>query len=277
MISQKIIRKRTAPTSNDRLIYRGTFIGNLIQLDHADILRYYNAVIRGIYNYYKFVNNMNQLAHIIWLIEESCCMTLMRKFKMKSMKRAYQKFGKDLGCNIPIKDGETKRIKLEKPASYASQPIKDIGIINYPFVKLEETWNNKFTKSNLFKVCIICGTDQNVEMHHVRKIRDLRNPETLSKDFLTRQMMAINRKQVPICQDHHKRYHNNTLTDVEIRAFRRATKSKLEIMMTSDARNLDSAPILKDAPTTSRQEKFKEYLNSTISEFDIIPKISKMD
>jgi group II intron reverse transcriptase/maturase len=60
-----LIRKRTAPMSNDRIIFRGTFQGNLIQLDHADILRYFNSVIRGIYNYYNFTNNMSQLAHVI--------------------------------------------------------------------------------------------------------------------------------------------------------------------------------------------------------------------
>jgi len=171
--SRRVIRKRVAPGTHDQLIYRGTFQGSLIQLDHADILRYFNSVIRGIFNYYKFVNNTNQVAHVMWLIEESCCMTLMRKFKMKAMRQAYHKFGKDLGCDLVGKDGETRRISLERPSSYARQHIKDIGSNVSPFVRLEEVWNNKFTKTNLFKKCIICGTDQNVEMHHVRKIRDL--------------------------------------------------------------------------------------------------------
>ena len=59
------VTKRIRPGTNDVIGYRGTFRGNLINLDHADIIRYYNAVTRGIYNYYKIVSNMNKLANII--------------------------------------------------------------------------------------------------------------------------------------------------------------------------------------------------------------------
>lgn len=46
-------------------------------------------------------------------------------------------------------------------------------------------------------------------MHHVRKIRELRNKKS-NLDFFTRQMAAINRKQVPLCREHHIRLHNDT-------------------------------------------------------------------
>ena len=61
----KFIRLRKRPGSNDETMLRGTFRGNLINLDHADILRYYNSVIRGIYNYYCTVNNMSKVARVI--------------------------------------------------------------------------------------------------------------------------------------------------------------------------------------------------------------------
>ncbi|GAA5111597.1 hypothetical protein GCM10023339_13760 [Alloalcanivorax gelatiniphagus] len=56
-----IIRKRTSHKDHSKLIYRGKFIGNLINQDHADIIRYYNSIIRGIANYYDFVSNRNAL------------------------------------------------------------------------------------------------------------------------------------------------------------------------------------------------------------------------
>lgn len=61
----RFIRKRTSPKDGKTLIYRGTFKGNLINLDHADIIQYYNSVIRGVYNYYCFTSNTKALAHII--------------------------------------------------------------------------------------------------------------------------------------------------------------------------------------------------------------------
>jgi len=51
------IRKRTSHANHNKLIYRGTFKGNLINLDHADIIKYYNAVVKGLANYYSYASN----------------------------------------------------------------------------------------------------------------------------------------------------------------------------------------------------------------------------
>jgi len=285
IITKGLIRKRTFPTSNYQLTLRGTFQGNLIQLDHADILRYFNAVIREIYNYYSFVGNMRQLARVMWLIEESCCMTLMRKFKLKSMRAAYRKFGKDLGCTIKDKNGQPRLVILGRPNDYKSTDIKDLGDTISPLKTLSEVWNSKFTKTNLFAKCVICETEKDIEMHHVRKIRDLKNPQTMGKDFLIRQMMAINRKQIPICKEHHLKYHNGTLTETELKEFRKTASRKQKLSITKKGtkptitRTTKEIIQAKDTATLykERDEKFREYLNSTISEFDLIPKPSKTD
>lgn len=56
------IRKRTSHINHDELVYRGTFKGNLINLNHPDILMYYNSVLRGIQNYYSFARNRVDIA-----------------------------------------------------------------------------------------------------------------------------------------------------------------------------------------------------------------------
>jgi hypothetical protein len=55
-------------------------------------------------------------------------------------------------------------------------------------------WNNKLTKSNLLKKCIVFGS-VTAAMHHLRKIADWRNIKR-KQNFFTIQMMAINRKQL---------------------------------------------------------------------------------
>ena len=52
-----IIRMRTSHSKHEKFVYRGKFLGNMVNFDHPDILRYYNSVIRGLHNYYDFVNN----------------------------------------------------------------------------------------------------------------------------------------------------------------------------------------------------------------------------
>lgn len=56
------IVKRTSHICHDNLELRGTFKGNLINMDHADILKYYNSVVRGVLNYYSFAKNRLDVA-----------------------------------------------------------------------------------------------------------------------------------------------------------------------------------------------------------------------
>jgi hypothetical protein len=47
----------------------------------------------------------------------------------------------------------------------------------------------------------------------VRKIRELKTRKHLS--WYTMQMAAINRKQVPLCREHHTKLHHDKLTPIE--------------------------------------------------------------
>jgi hypothetical protein len=97
-----------------------------------------------------------------------------------------------------------------------------------PFKTTESIWNGKFTQSKLFQPCVICGSEIDIEMHHVRKIRDLKNRDS-KLDFYTWQMAAINRKQVPLCRTHHIGLHNDTWTALEKTKFRYIAKDKSNV------------------------------------------------
>lgn len=117
------------------------------------------------------------------------------------------------------------RVELWTPESYSRQKITSLSSPrDGPLKPLAAVWNAKFTKSALHKACIMCGAAEDVEMHHVRKIRDLRNPNS-GKDFFTRQMQAINRKQVPLCNDHHIRLHLKEWTPEEMARYPEAMRA----------------------------------------------------
>lgn len=77
-------------------IFRGTFKGNLINLEHKDIIRSYNSIITSIWNYYSFANNIRELGRIYSLLRESCALTLARKYKLRSQKQVFRKYGQNL-------------------------------------------------------------------------------------------------------------------------------------------------------------------------------------
>jgi hypothetical protein len=130
------IRKRTSHLRHNELEYRGMFRGNLINLEHPDILRYYNSVIRGVQNYYAFSRNRTDVARIGWLIKESCALTLARKFKLKTLKKAFETFGKDLSFKTTKNDtlslskvAYTRASRIAEAVSPTRDPLKNIEAV----------------------------------------------------------------------------------------------------------------------------------------------------
>lgn len=52
--------------------------------------------------------------------------------------------------------------------------------------------------------CKVCGSDYRVEMHHIKKMADLK-PTTRYVDKL---MAKAQRKQIPLCRDCHMKHHH---------------------------------------------------------------------
>ncbi len=206
LLSKLVIRKFIKYRANGRdLIAMG--LKRIQNMDHCDIVAYYNSVIRGILNYYSFADNRSSLGSIVRLLHQSCARTLALKYKLRRMSKCFAKYGTALTCPITkvslFMPGSLKRIR-----TFSSNP--DLNLQS-----LEKSWSNKLTRSNLGKKCIVCGASP-VQMHHVRMIKELRSRNL---DWYTMQMAAINRKQVPLCMPHHKKLHCNGFTPDERLSF----------------------------------------------------------
>nr|NP_066494.1 orf762 [Rhodomonas salina]AAG17765.1 orf762 [Rhodomonas salina] len=194
-------------------IFKPTALGKLVNFDHADIIGYYNSVARGIMNYYSFVDNYSRLGSIVkYYLLHSCALTLALKYKLRFKSKAFKRFGGKLKCP------DTKKEFFIPKNFFRTEKFS----INPPDTEqvISKRWNNKLTKSSLFKACVICGTTP-AEMYHVCKTRDLRNKyKTKKLDFFKFQMASFNQKQVPLCQFHHKSLHQGKLSEADKVAFR---------------------------------------------------------
>jgi group II intron reverse transcriptase/maturase len=185
----------------------------IVNMDHADIVRYYNNVARSILNYYSFADNRKSLGSLVRALHMSCARTLALKYKLRFAAKVFKKYGKHL------KDPNSET-QFYLPGTY--NKTRTFNIQGKMALKhLEKSWTNLLTKSNLNKSSAICGALP-AEMHHVRKIRYLKQRKHL--DWFTFQMAAINRKQVPLCRDHHQKLHRGSLTLEEKQAFRKGCK-----------------------------------------------------
>jgi len=186
---------------------RPTSLGWIIQLDHADIIKYYNSVMTGIVNFYSFAENKYKLDGLITALRKSCALTLAKKYKLQHAAACFSKLGRTLKC--PQTGIEIKNFNLKKETR--------TFLINPPLPDghLSKNWALKLTRTNLDKNCLICEAST-PNMHHVKLIKDLKSKNAKGEiDLLTLQMRAINRKQIPLCWDHHMKYHHNKLSPEE--------------------------------------------------------------
>lgn len=83
----------------DKKSFRAIGVEKLIMMEDFDILRKFNSIIRGIVNYYSFVNSKSNLWGVLDILKKSCALTLARKHKLGSAQKAFHKYGPNLKIN----------------------------------------------------------------------------------------------------------------------------------------------------------------------------------
>ena len=183
-----------------------------IYMKPEEIILRYNAVIRGYLNYYSFANNRNMLQRIVWILGYSAVFTFSRKWNI-SPKKIFKKLGNPPSYTTRLKTRKGKKevtYKLDR-GDLSINPMK-FDLINESDTQVKEyidpakikyfSTRSHFT---LDKPCCVCGTDQNVEMHH---IRHLQKNTPGRNNRLKRLFLQIKKKQIPVCRACHKIIHD---------------------------------------------------------------------
>nr|YP_010836031.1 hypothetical protein QLP54_mgp35 [Phyllosticta yuccae]WGC90047.1 hypothetical protein [Phyllosticta yuccae] len=190
-----------------------------INLEHRQVIIRYNEVIRGYLNYYSFADNYSTLCGKIvnYFLVHSCAKTLALKFKLKSRKAVFQKFGsrlapKDELSLLPKGSKEIQILKQStqnKTRTFKTKDLKDpLTVLN---------WGLR-SKSNLLDdSCWICGEEEKVQAHHLKHIRKMN--ERLSG--FSKIMAQLNRKQIPVCHQCHVKIHKGQYDGLSLKDLQR--------------------------------------------------------
>lgn len=174
--------------------------GRMIPFEIDQIVNHFHSIWRGLSYYYSFANNYGSLGRIAYILKYSCILTLASKLRLKTKAKVFKKYGRDI--NI-IKDG---KIVASFPTPSLSRPNKFYTSVDNPFERLEKLSRATFRSKTIFNSnCYFCGISENLEMHHVRKIKD--SSKKIKKDYYTAMMSRINRKQIPVCRSCHIKLH----------------------------------------------------------------------
>lgn len=185
--------KKGAPTRNGRFINHPLY----------DIVEHYKMVERGILQYYKLANNYGRVAaRIHYILKYSCALTIASKMKLTTLRRVFNKYGK----NLSIKNGSGEiitsypTVNYRRPKKFFMAPV-----LNYSSLEAYiDQYDRRVQRGrkDLKGPCALCGSTKRIEIHHVRKLS-----KTKKKDYLSVMMARMNRKQIPVCQKCHIKIH----------------------------------------------------------------------
>ena len=186
----------------------------LINDSKYDIIYRYQGEYRGLVNYYGMAQNLAELGYIRWTMETSLLKTLACKNQTSVRKET-----KRLQSTIETPEGPRKCLKLviqrekKKPLvaifgglplkRRKNPPIEDRVILPYARITSE------IVERLLTDTCEVCGSKENVEMHHVRHLKDLNKKGKREMPLWMKIMISRKRKSIPLCRRCHDDIHHN--------------------------------------------------------------------
>jgi len=192
--------------------WRGNHRNGLVRFSELEIMMIYNSEVRGFLNYYSLADNLSAVgARILWLTTGSFFRTLAKKRKStlskvaKSMKQGPRRFV----ITLDKANGETREYELLA----STRQLKRDKIDHDKVDLIPNTWRykqrNELGKRLLANECEWCGTQEGrMEVHHVRKLKDLKGKAVWEK-----YMLARRRKTLVLCQRCHIDLHAGRLTE----------------------------------------------------------------
>lgn len=189
----------------------------LLAFSDAQIIDVYQQRFRGVAEYYKFATDRKALRKLKYVMEVSLTKTLANKFK-STVARMYQKYGgkrtvqgftyKVLVVEVPTKNG-TRYIYWGGIPLKVVKPGTEILDDNNGRRNVTLSSRTDLVQRLQANECEICGSQENCEVHHVRKLADLKNRwrGRKEKPAWVKTMIAMQRKTLVVCAKCHVAIH----------------------------------------------------------------------
>jgi group II intron reverse transcriptase/maturase len=183
----------------------------LIQESDYNILLTYQLEFQGIANYYRLAYNMTQLSKLSWVMKTSLLKTLANKFKMP-----VSKIAKKYQAELVKDDKRYKVFQVVIPRQDKKPLVATWGGVSLAWdikATLDEhpkkIWNGRteLVQRLLADFCELCGSTENVEIHHIRALKDIQKYPGREKPEWVKRMIALRRKTMPVCRTCHDDVH----------------------------------------------------------------------
>ncbi len=192
-------------TRNKKAVHRAEWM----QESDFTIVAMYQLEFRGIANYYKLAYNMHTLTKLEGVMETSLTKTLATKYKV-SVPNIYEKYG----TRLEVNGKEYKVLQVVIPREGKKPLVATWGGVPLSWdikatlkEKLSGIWRgerSELVQRLLAEVCELCGSRDDVEVHHVRKMKNLHEYPGRPKPEWVVRMIALKRKTLLLCRACHE-------------------------------------------------------------------------
>lgn len=197
---------------NGKAIHRN----NLLHDDDFSIVQTYQQEYRGLVQYYILAQNLSWFSKVYWYMETSLLKTLAFKHK-SSINKMLAKYkttttstnGRTVPCLQVVVPREDKPPLVATWGGISLSYKKKAVIEDAPYQVYGG--RTELIKRLLANKCELCGSEENIEVHHIRKLADLNKHNGKLAPKWKEIMSARCRKTLVTCRDCHYAIHNGSI------------------------------------------------------------------
>jgi group II intron reverse transcriptase/maturase len=176
------------------------------------IVEQYQQEYRGLVQYYQKAYNLFRFNRLKWIMEQSLVRTLAHKLRT-SVRQIYARFqttlqtdfGPRVGLQVRVERGPDKKPLVATWGGICLRRQQNAVLKDQP----ERVWGSRseLEKRLLAQTCELCGSQENIQVHHIRALKDLHRPGRAAKPAWVQVMAARQRKTLVVCRSCHADIH----------------------------------------------------------------------
>jgi group II intron reverse transcriptase/maturase len=177
------------------------------------IVARYQSEYRGVVQYYLLAQNVYWLWKLHWVMRTSLLKTLAHKHQCSVAKMAQRyhtlvatPHGLMTCLQITVpRDGKPPLVARFGGISLHRQPLA--VLTDLLLTNKRKPARSELLKRLLANMCEVCGSAEQVEVQHIRKLADRNKPGQAAKPWWVRMMAARRRKTLVVCRECHHDIH----------------------------------------------------------------------
>ncbi|MCF8568596.1 maturase [Alicyclobacillus tolerans] len=210
-VPMKVIREKCKPYLCHGKPTRRT--ERIVNTDYS-IVAQFQSEFRGIAEYYQLAFNRHRLSRLKYVMEQSLTKTLACKYRI-SVNQVYRRYrtilqteqGPRNGLQVTIERGEGRKPLVAQWGGISlARRTMEVELNDSP----PPIWNSQrseLLQRLLADTCELCDSNDNIEVHHIRHLKDLKGKGNREQPEWVKNMAARKRKTLIVCRKCHEDIH----------------------------------------------------------------------